>query len=56
MDDKLLRKTFGPKAHKVTRPYRKLQILSGMRRWVGHVAHMGEFRNACKILVGQLEG
>jgi hypothetical protein len=24
--------------------------------WVGHVAHMGEIRNAYKILVAKLEG
>jgi hypothetical protein len=24
--------------------------------WVGHVACMGEMRNACSILVGKLEG
>jgi hypothetical protein len=25
-------------------------------RWEGHVAHMGEKRNACRILVGNPEG
>jgi len=25
-------------------------------RWAGHVAHMGEVRNAYKILVGKAEG
>jgi hypothetical protein len=25
-------------------------------RWAGHVARMGENRNACRILVGMLEG
>jgi hypothetical protein len=25
-------------------------------RWVGHVANMGEKRNACRILVGKPEG
>jgi hypothetical protein len=25
-------------------------------RWVGHVAHMGEVRGACNILVGRPEG
>jgi hypothetical protein len=25
-------------------------------RWAGHVARMGEMRNAYKILVGKLEG
>jgi hypothetical protein len=26
------------------------------KRWVGHVARMGEMRNACSILVGKREG
>jgi len=25
-------------------------------RWVGHVAHMGDVRNAFKMLVGKLKG
>jgi hypothetical protein len=25
-------------------------------RWVGHVAHMGEWRNAYRLLVGKPEG
>jgi hypothetical protein len=25
-------------------------------RWVGHVAHIGDMRNTCKILVGKPEG
>jgi hypothetical protein len=25
-------------------------------RWAGHVAHMGEKRGTCKVLVGKLEG
>jgi hypothetical protein len=25
-------------------------------KWLGHVAHMGEMRNAYKILFGKLEG
>jgi hypothetical protein len=25
-------------------------------RWAGHVARMGEKRNACRLLVGQPEG
>jgi hypothetical protein len=24
-------------------------------RWAGHVAHLGEVRNACRILVGEPE-
>jgi hypothetical protein len=30
-------------------------IKSKRMRWGGHVASMGEMRNACKILVGKLE-
>jgi hypothetical protein len=25
-------------------------------RWAGHVAHMGEGRNVCRVLVGKPEG
>jgi hypothetical protein len=31
-------------------------IKSRKMRWAGHVAHMGEMRNAYKVLVGKLEG
>jgi hypothetical protein len=31
-------------------------IKSRRVRWAGHVARMGEKRNACKVLVGKLEG
>jgi hypothetical protein len=31
-------------------------IRSRRMRWAGHVARMGKMRNACKILVGKLEG
>jgi hypothetical protein len=31
-------------------------IKSGRMRWAGHVARMGEKRNAYRILVGKLEG
>jgi hypothetical protein len=31
-------------------------IKSRRMRWAGHVARMGETRNACKILVGKAEG
>jgi hypothetical protein len=30
-------------------------IKSRMMRWEGHVARMGEKRNACRILVGKAE-
>jgi hypothetical protein len=31
-------------------------IKSRMMRWAGHVAGMGEKRNACRLLVGKPEG
>jgi hypothetical protein len=31
-------------------------IKSRRMRWAGHVARMGETRNACRILVGKPEG
>jgi hypothetical protein len=31
-------------------------VKSRRMRWAGHVALMGERRNACRILVGKLEG
>jgi hypothetical protein len=31
-------------------------IKSKMMRWAGHVARMGEMRNAYKMLVGKSEG
>jgi hypothetical protein len=31
-------------------------IKSRMMRWAGHVARMGEKRNACRLLVGKPEG
>jgi hypothetical protein len=31
-------------------------IKSWRMRWAGHVAHMGEKRNACSLLVGKPEG
>jgi hypothetical protein len=30
-------------------------IMSKRMRWAGHVARMGETRNACRILVGKPE-
>jgi hypothetical protein len=32
------------------------QIKSRRMRWAGHVAHMGEEREMCKVLVGGPEG
>jgi hypothetical protein len=32
------------------------QIKSRKMKWAGHVAHMGEERNVCRILVGKPKG
>jgi hypothetical protein len=68
----VLGRIFGPKRDEVTGKCRKLynvelqklypstniirMIKSRMMRWVGHVARMGEARNAYRILVGKPEG
>ena len=31
-------------------------IKSGMRKWAGHVAHMGKKRNTFRVLVGKAKG
>ena len=64
------RKTFGHVSEDVTGDWRKLHreelhdlyfspdiilIRLRMMRWVGHVARMGEKRNACRVLVGNVE-
>jgi hypothetical protein len=67
----VLRKIFGPKMNEVRGGWRKLHneelynlysspnivrmIKSRMMRWVGHVAWMGQMKNAYKVLVGKLE-
>ncbi|KAJ4426285.1 hypothetical protein ANN_27097 [Periplaneta americana] len=71
-ENKVLRKIFGAKRDEVTGEWRKLHntevhalysspdiirnIKSRRLRWAGHVAHMGESRNAYRVLVGGLEG
>ncbi|KAJ4429756.1 hypothetical protein ANN_21960 [Periplaneta americana] len=71
-ENKVLRKIFGAKRDEVTGEWRKLQntelhalysssdvirnIKSRSLRWAGHVARMGEFRNAYRVLVWRLEG
>ncbi|KAJ4450648.1 hypothetical protein ANN_02077 [Periplaneta americana] len=71
-ENKMLRKTFGAKRDEVTGEWRKLHntelhalyslpdiirnIKSRRLRWAGHVAHMGESRNAYRVLVGRPEG
>ncbi|KAJ4439263.1 hypothetical protein ANN_07383 [Periplaneta americana] len=71
-ENKVLRKIFGAKRDKVTGEWRKLHntelhalysspdiirnIKSKRLRWAGHVARMGESRNAYRVLVGRPEG
>jgi hypothetical protein len=68
----VLRRIFGPKRDEVTEGWRKLHneelhnlysspsiirmIKSRRMRWAGHVARMGEKKNAYRILVGNPEG
>ncbi|KAJ4427587.1 hypothetical protein ANN_25235 [Periplaneta americana] len=72
LENKVLRKIFGAKRDEVTGEWRKLHntelhalysspdiirnIKSRRLRWAGHVARMGESRNAYRVLVGTLEG
>jgi hypothetical protein len=69
IENKMLRKIFGPKRDEVTGGWRKLHneelrdlysspiiiriIKSWRMRWAGHVAQMGEKRNAYRLLVGK---
>ncbi|KAJ4427246.1 hypothetical protein ANN_24864 [Periplaneta americana] len=71
-ENKVLRKIFGAKRDEVTGEWRKLNntelhalysspdiirnIKSRRLRWAGHVARMGESRNAYGVLVGRPEG
>ncbi|PNF40039.1 hypothetical protein B7P43_G11623 [Cryptotermes secundus] len=56
-EDRVLR-IFGPKRDEVTGSWRKLynEELHNLYASVGHVARMGETRNAYRILVGKPEG
>ncbi|KAJ4448532.1 hypothetical protein ANN_10550 [Periplaneta americana] len=72
LENKVLRKIFGVKRDEVTEEWRKLHnaelhalytspdiirnIKSRRLRWAGHVARMGESRNAYRVLVGRPEG
>jgi hypothetical protein len=65
-EDRVLRRIFGPKRDEVTGGWRKLHkgelhnlysstsiirmMKSRRMRWAGHVAHIEEKRNACRIL------
>jgi hypothetical protein len=69
--NKVLRRIFGPKRDEATGGWRKLHneelrdlysspsiiriIKSRRTRWAGHVARMGENRNAYRLLVGKAE-
>jgi hypothetical protein len=71
-ENRVLRRIFGPKSDEVTGERRKLHneelcdlyslpsiiriIKSRRMRWAGHVARMGEKRNAYRLLVGNPEG
>jgi hypothetical protein len=64
-ENRLLRKIFGPKRDEVTGEWRKfhneepniIRIIKSRRmRWAGHVARMGEKRNAYRLLLGKPEG
>jgi hypothetical protein len=71
-ENRVLRRIFEPKRDEVTGDGRKLRneelhnwyssrsinrvIKSRWMRWAGHVARMGEKRNAYRILVGKPEG
>jgi hypothetical protein len=68
-ESRVLRRIFGPRRGELTGDWRKLHneelhklysssniirmIKSKMKRWTGHVARMGETRNAYRILVGK---
>jgi hypothetical protein len=70
-ENRVLRRIFGPKRNEVTREWRELHneelrdlysslsiiriIKSRRMRWAGHVARMGEKRNAYRLLVGKPE-
>jgi hypothetical protein len=71
-ENRALRRIFGPKRDEVTGEWRKLHnkelhdlysspsiiriIKSRRMRWAGHVARMGEKRNADRLFVGKPEG
>ena len=71
-DNMVLRRIFGPRRDEVTGEWRRLHneelndlysspnivrvIKTRRMRWVGHVARMGEEREAYRVLVGKPEG
>jgi hypothetical protein len=71
IENRMLRRIFGPKRDKVTTGSRKLQkdfrdiyssphiitmINTSTIRWAGHVGRIGKMRNAYKFLSGKPEG
>jgi hypothetical protein len=67
-ENRVLRRIFGPKIDEVTGGWRKLHneelhnlycncvislIESRRMRWAGHVARMGEKRNAYRVFIGK---
>jgi hypothetical protein len=72
LENRVLRRIFGPKRDEVTGEWRKLHneelhdlysspniiriIKSRRMRWAGHLARMREKRNAYRLLVGKPEG
>jgi hypothetical protein len=71
-ENRMLRRIFRPKRNEVTGDWRrkhneelynlysspnKIRMVKSRRvRWAGHVARMGEKRNAYRVLVGKREG
>jgi hypothetical protein len=71
-ENRVLRRIFGPKRDEVTGEWRNLHnkelhdlysspsiiriVRSRRMRWAGHVARMGEKRNAYRLLLGKPEG
>jgi hypothetical protein len=66
-ENRVLRRILGPKRDEVTGGWEKLRglysspsiiriIKSKRMRWAGHVARMGEKRNAYRLFVGKPEG
>jgi hypothetical protein len=72
LENRVLRRIFGPKGDEATGEWRSLHneelndlysspnviqvIISRRLRWAGHVSRMGEKRGAYRILVGRPEG
>jgi hypothetical protein len=68
-DNGVLRRIFGPEEDEVTGDWRRLHneelhclcsskniirvIKSGKMRWAGHVEHIREIGNACRVLMGK---